>query len=80
MAINMFIIPHLHCFDAQFKHINSCVDSNLITNSNLIDSCSIVTTINVYVTYLTHVRENLFRIPINSGQNQLFSGLISGYE
>ena len=33
IAINMFIIPHLLCFDAQFKHINSCVDYKPCSNS-----------------------------------------------
>ena len=46
----MFIIPYLLCFGAQFKHINSCMDSNLITNSDLMGYCSIVTIINICVT------------------------------
>ena len=61
----MFIIPYLLCFGAQFKHINSCMDSNLITNSDLMGSCSIVTIINICVTSHTHVRKKLFRIFIS---------------
>ena len=90
ITINMFVIPHLLCFGAQFNHINSCMDSNLVKNSNLMNFCSIVTIINICVTLHAHVRKKLFRILISevsgwsllvsSGPNQSFSSPISSSE